>query len=120
MRWRLTGLTNECLGFRVEHSVPQSKFVPRSTQFTVDQLVTNPILSMCRNIIWTPIRRQYGQLSVGEAFTQIYRKLWGRIEGNKFFSGRGSLDKFAIPEVSVSVSNSPILLKMNCRMESSV
>jgi hypothetical protein len=53
---------------------------------------------MCRNIIWTPIRRQYGQLSVREAFTQIYRnKLWGRIEGNKFFSGRGSLDKFAIP-----------------------
>ena len=89
-----------CVRFGVEQSVPQSKFVPRSMQFIVDLLVPNPILRMCRNIIWAPIRQQYGQLSVGEAFTQIYRnKLWGRIEGNKFFSGRGSLEKFAMPYV---------------------
>jgi Methyltransferase domain len=86
--------------FRAEQSEPQPKFVPQSLQFIVERLVPNPILRVCRNIIWAPIRQQYGQLSVAEAFTQTYRnKLWGGIEGNKFFSGRGSLDKFATPYV---------------------
>jgi hypothetical protein len=49
---------------------------------------------------WAQIRQQYGQLSVAEAFVQTYRnKLWGEIEGDDFFSGFGSLDKFAAPYV---------------------
>jgi SAM-dependent methyltransferase len=47
---------------------------------------------------WARIRQQYGQLSVAEAFVQTYRdKLWGEHEGDEFFSGFGSLDKFAAP-----------------------
>jgi hypothetical protein len=52
------------------------------------------------DLIWAQIRKQYSQLSVEEAFTQTYRaKLWGGIEGDEFFSGGGSLDKFAAPYV---------------------
>jgi hypothetical protein len=88
------------LRFRAAQSEPQSKFVPQALQLTVDRLVHNSILRVCRNIIWAPIRQRYGQFSVAEAFTQTYRnKLWGGIEGSKFFSGRGSLDKFATPYV---------------------
>lgn len=55
---------------------------------------------MCRNIIWIPIRQRYSQLSVAEAFAQTYRnQLWGRLRGDEFFSGRGSLDEFATPYV---------------------
>jgi len=55
---------------------------------------------MCRNLLWAPIRQQYGQLSVAEAFTRTYRNaLWGNIKSDQFFSGRGSLDKFATPYI---------------------
>ena len=66
-----------------------------------------PILRILRtlknrrtDLIWAQIRKQYSQLSIEEAFTQTYRsQLWGRIEGDEFFSGDGSLDKFAAPYV---------------------
>jgi hypothetical protein len=66
----------------------------------VEQFVPQPILRMYRNLIWAPIRQQYGQLSVAEAFTQTYRnQLWGQNREGKFFSGRGSLDRFAVPYI---------------------
>lgn len=63
-----------------------------------------PILRIREQLIWTwswaRIRQQYGRLSVAEAFAATYKnKLWGEIEGNDFFSGAGSLDKFATPYV---------------------
>ena len=70
----------------------------------VKPFVPKHILTMRAHLIWSrtwaQIRRQYGQLSVAEAFTQTYRnKLWGGMEGDEFFSGFGSLDKFAAPYV---------------------
>jgi len=87
---------------RVEagQSAPRIKFVPRPIQYIVENLLPAPILRKCRDLIWVPVRRQYGQLSVAEAFIRTYRnKLWGGIDGDSFFSGRGSLDKFATPYV---------------------
>jgi SAM-dependent methyltransferase len=56
---------------------------------------------MRKNQIWAAIRQHYGQLSVAEAFSQTYRtKLWGEVEGEKFFSGGGSLEEFAAPYIS--------------------
>ena len=47
---------------------------------------------------WKPITKEIGSLSVAEAFSQTYRrKLWGQKEGEEFFSGGGSLERFAIP-----------------------
>jgi hypothetical protein len=70
----------------------------------VKPFVPKPIFRMCTNLIWArtwaQVRQQYSQLSVAEAFTQTYQnKLWGGTEGNEFFSGSGSLDKFAAPYV---------------------
>jgi hypothetical protein len=66
----------------------------------VRPFVPKPILRIREHLIWARIRQQYGQLSVAEAFAQTYsNKLWGGIEGNEFFSGFGSLDKFATPYV---------------------
>jgi hypothetical protein len=62
----------------------------------VEQAVPHSILRMGRNLSWASIRQRYGRLSVAEAFTQTYRnKLWGNVNGEKFFSGRGSLDEFS-------------------------
>jgi hypothetical protein len=69
-------------------------------RLAIEQFVPQPILRVCRNLIWTKIRQQYGQIPIAEAFTQTYRKkLWGRIKGEEFFSGPGSLDKFSAPYV---------------------
>src|SRR5271169_6151167 len=88
------------LRVEVGRSVPRIKFVPRPIQYIVENFLPTPILRKCRDLIWAPIRRRYGQLPVAEAFTRTYRnKLWGGIEGDRFFSGRGSLDKFATPYV---------------------
>src|SRR6516162_9507407 len=70
----------------------------------VRPFVPKPILRIREHLIWARtwarIRQEYGQLSVAEAFAQTYRnKLWGGVEGNGFFSGFGSLDKFAAPYV---------------------
>jgi len=70
----------------------------------VRPFVPKTILRIREHLIWVRtwarIRQQYGQLSVAEAFTQTYsNKLWGGIEGNEFFSGFGSLDRFAKPYV---------------------
>src|SRR6266852_1267909 len=47
---------------------------------------------------WDPIITECGALPVSEAFTQTYRrKLWGENEGDAFFSGGGSLERFATP-----------------------
>jgi hypothetical protein len=70
----------------------------------VRPFVPKHILKIRAHLIWSRtwarIRQQYGHLSVAEAFTQTYRnKLWGGMEGDEFFSGFGSLDKFAAPYV---------------------
>jgi hypothetical protein len=70
----------------------------------VKPFLPKPILRMREQLIWLwtwrQIRQQYGRLSVAEAFAQTYRnKLWGGIEGNEFFSGFGSRDKFAGPYI---------------------
>jgi Methyltransferase domain len=70
----------------------------------VKQFVPQPILRTLKNrrtsLKWARIRQQYSHLSVAEAFTQTYRtKLWGSVGGDEFFSGDGSLDKFAAPYV---------------------
>jgi SAM-dependent methyltransferase len=70
----------------------------------VKQFVPQPILRALKNrradLAWAQVRKQYSQLSVEGAFTNTYRnKLWGRIEGDEFFSGPGSVDKFAAPYV---------------------
>jgi SAM-dependent methyltransferase len=47
---------------------------------------------------WQTIRKEYGALPVAEAFTRTYRsKLWGTNNGEDFFSGAGSSDRFAAP-----------------------
>ena len=44
------------------------------------------------------IRKEFGGLPIADAFTEIYRrKLWGQLEGEGFFSGGGSLERFAGP-----------------------
>ena len=74
-------------------------------QTVAEKFVPRPLLRMCRNVIWIPIRHRYGQLPVSEAFTQVYRNnLWGKIDGEEYFSGRGSLDEFARPYVEWVVS----------------
>jgi hypothetical protein len=70
----------------------------------VKQFVPQPILRTLKNgrtdLIWAQIRKKYGRLSVEEAFTQTYRnKLWGKSEGEEFFSGDGSLNRFGAPYV---------------------
>ncbi len=53
------------------------------------------VLRMHKQLKWAIIRKQYGELSVTEAFQRTYnRKLWGNIEGEEFFSGGGSLETF--------------------------
>jgi hypothetical protein len=85
---------------KVHQSAPKPKFVPRAIQSILETYVPGPILRMCRNIIWVPIRRNYGQLTVAEAFIRTYRnKLWGKLEDDEFFSGRGSLGKFTVSYV---------------------
>src|SRR3954452_8227143 len=74
-------------------------------QTVAEKFVPHPILRMCRNVLWAPIRHRYGQLPVAEAFTRIYHNnLWGKIEGDKYFSGRGSLDEFVRPYIKWIVS----------------
>jgi SAM-dependent methyltransferase len=47
---------------------------------------------------WSRFRQEYGRLSVAEAFRQTYRNgLWGSLEGEKYFSGGGSLEQFSAP-----------------------
>jgi hypothetical protein len=54
--------------------------------------------SMRKQRAWLGIRRQYGELSVAEAFAETYRsKLWGEVEGEDFCSGGGSDQQFAVP-----------------------
>jgi SAM-dependent methyltransferase len=49
---------------------------------------------------WEPIRQRYAALSVKDAFTNIYsNKLWGGSEGEEFFSGTGSTERFSVPYV---------------------
>jgi hypothetical protein len=82
----------------VDQPAPQTKFLHPRIQFILERFVPGSVLRTCRNLLWAPIRQQYGQLSVAEAFTRTYRNaLWGKIHGDEFFSGRGSLDKFAAP-----------------------
>jgi hypothetical protein len=56
------------------------------------------VLRMRENRIWAQTRQQYGRLPVAEVFIQTYRnKLWGNIEGEQYFSGEGSSEKFTVP-----------------------
>jgi SAM-dependent methyltransferase len=64
----------------------------------VGRFVPDYIVRMRKNLMWAQIRRQYGQLSVAEAFNSTYRsKLWGNDNEQEFFSGLGSLEGFARP-----------------------
>jgi hypothetical protein len=84
----------------VDQPEPKTKFLHPRIQLILEKVVPGSILRMCRNLLWTPIRQRYAQLSVAEAFAQTYRyALWGKIESDQFFSGRGSLEKFATPYI---------------------
>jgi SAM-dependent methyltransferase len=68
----------------------------------IRRLIPEPILERYRKARalrqWKSIRKEYGELSVADAFTRIYRqKMWGNPVNEKFFSGGGSLEHFGGP-----------------------
>jgi hypothetical protein len=74
----------------------------RSDRFrsVIKQLAPRSVLRIHKNLVWSRIRKRYGQLSVAEAFSQTYQdQLWGNVAGERFFSGGGSLEEFTGPYV---------------------
>lgn len=64
------------------------------------QFVPKRVLDARQQRRWESIRRHYASLSVADAFSRTYQtKLWGEAQGEKFCSGGGSDECFAIPYV---------------------